>query len=259
MQAFSIDLFPRFEPEDRKSDIPKADIAKLSYYLDCISACIPGAIDPALTQYECHKSFSQETKDIIINLCSILKPSLLENRAIKLVRKEDLNAIKLNANVAWITLTEKTNLTFVDMEKNNVTGINMNNTEITRMMIYHEKWLKTYYQTPLENLLPAPINFKEEQIDPLPNPIECYLLGEGPKKKVKSHYLLYMAVFGLVSIFGVLGLFYTLFSQRKKFPNNKRLCCVVVPGLLINAGLIFLLIYYGIVDPELDAKNKIIQ
>ncbi len=265
MEDPSYDLREKFEVNKNPAKIPGEDIGKLSYYLNCISTCLPGMIDPYLTQYTCTKDFTPRIQDNIIHLCSILKPSTLENRVIKLVSKADLNVISPGADFAFIPLTEKTNLTFLELENGNeVEGLNLKNAEVAKMMIYHEKWLQKTYSNPYENLVPLRVIIEEEKIDiSKPQKIVDYSQSKISRDiimmKKDNGLLFYIWTFGIIAFFGIFGLFYTFCNPKKKPARKRKACLVAAIGMIVNIVLLYLLYIYHIVDVPVEDKLKTIE
>jgi len=252
--------------------VPNDEIAKLSFYLENIGGCIPGAIDVAYTQYRHFASFSQEMKEAIVKICEIMEPSILENYAMKQVNQCDLGSTDSNCENAFITLTDRINHPIVNNNNHEqVAGLNLTNRQITKMMIYTERWITNYYTTPLQkmkqklarnnnnnqqnllraqNLLPLPSNRQDQYI--LLNPDESLIpsnsvVPNGNRGREYSR-LDYFGIFLLISVFGVLGFFYTLFFLRKCFPTKKLLFLVLVSGLALNTLAIYELVELGLID-----------
>lgn len=152
MQGIAVNVQQNLTVGGTRTTIPNDNIGKLSYYLYCIGACIPGVVDEQFTDYENYYYFSAETKQAIIILAAILKPSILEGRVIFRASTSDMNAIKPGFSNAFLTLTERTNLTFMDVDESGAMGLNLKNTEVTKKMLYTETWLNNYYITPLQRI-----------------------------------------------------------------------------------------------------------
>jgi len=252
--------------QNTSRSVPNDDIAKLSFYLENIGSCIPGAIDAAYTQYKLFGSFSQETKEAIVKICEIMEPSILENNAIKQVNKCDIEAMGGDDETAFIPLTERINLPIVNNSEQ-VAGLHLANRQVIKIMIYTENWLQKYYITPLQkmkkkfarinepprrnvNTQPTlPTNHQDQYV--LLNPNESEVSHNPiPNNKKSQEYssLDYIGIFFLIAVFGVLGLFYTLFFLRKNVPTKKLLCWICVPALLFNALAIYELVQFGFID-----------
>lgn len=247
--------------------VPNDDIAKLSFYLENIGSCIPGAIDAAYIQYKLFGSFSQETKEAIVKICEIMEPSILENNAIKQVNKCDIEATGSDCETAFIPLTERINLSIVNNSEQ-VAGLNLVNRQVIKIMIYTENWLQKYYITPLQkmkqkfariqepprrNVAPPPslpTNHQDQYVLLNPNESELSHNPPPPKNRKSQEYssLNYIGIFFLIAVFSVLGLFYTLFFLRKNVPTKKLLCWICVPALLVNALAIYELVQFGFID-----------
>jgi len=254
--------------QNSSRSVPNEEIAKLSFYLENLGGCIPGAIDVAYTQYRHFASFSQETKEAIVKICEIMEPSILENYAIKQVNKCDLESADNNCENAFITLTDRINLPNFNHSREQVAGLNLTNRQITKMMIYTETWMTNYYISPLQrmkqklarnnnqqnilraqNLPPLPNNHQDQYI--LLNPDESLIPSNSvvPNNRGRRYSRLdYLGVFLLISVFGVLGFFYTLFFLRKCFPTKKLLFLVCVSGMALNTLAIYELVESGLID-----------
>ena len=154
--------------QNASRSVPNDEIAKLSYYLENIGGCIPGAIDAAYTQFKHFAAFSQETKEAIVKICEIMEPSILENNAIKQVNKCDLGSTDSDCENAFITLTERINLSIVNNNHDQVAGLNLTNRQVTKIMIYTETWIKNYYTTPLQKMKQKFARNNEPRRDPNP-------------------------------------------------------------------------------------------
>ena len=252
--------------QNTSRSVPKDDIAKLSFYLENIGSCIPGAIDAAYTQYKLFGSFSQETKEAIVKICEIMEPSVLVNNALKQVNKCDIESTDKDCENAFIAFTERINLSIVNNSEQ-VAGLNLANRQVIKMMIYTENWLQKYYTTPLQKMKQKfariqepprrnvntqpnlPTNHQDQYV--LLNPNESELShNPAPNKKKKQEYssLNYIGIFLLIAVFSVLGLFYSLFFLRKNVPTKKLLCWICVPALLVNTLAIYELVQFGFID-----------
>ena len=73
MQGIAVNVQQKFTLEGTRTTIPNDNVAKLSYYLECIGACVPGVVDKQFTDYQNYAYFSSETKQAIIILAAPMK------------------------------------------------------------------------------------------------------------------------------------------------------------------------------------------
>ncbi len=227
MQGLAVGVEREFQvSKTDHANLTNDNFQRLSYYLASIGACFPGVIDKSLTCYDQYYSFSQQTKEAIIIVAAILKPSLLEGKAIFLTTKPMMELIKPGFTNAHLTLTEKTDLTFLDIDRNGATGLNFSNTEVTRKMVYTNEWIDFYYYTPMANLhraLSGQVAVNTGYHRQGNQNLQC------PWKESFISFI-------LICMFSFLALCVIVPCYKKKFKEiwGVFFCCVLVPGLMVN-------------------------
>lgn len=153
MQGIAVGVKTRVQVDaGNDACVPDDDIANLSYYLYCIDKCVPGVIDSDLIAYQNSRYFTSTTIEKIIVLTSILDPSVLEGRVIKRLSDYDFSKLETRFTNTFMTVTEKTDLTYLNIDQEGAVGLNLSHSEVTKVLIYRQCWLDYYYNTPIRNI-----------------------------------------------------------------------------------------------------------
>ncbi len=219
MPELAVGVETNFQIAKPSASLTTDDFQRLSYYLCAVGSCFPGVLDEALTSYKEFRYFSQETKEAIFRVASLLKPSLLEGKALFLTSKPMMQLIKFGYSNSYINLHETTDLTFPD----DVKGLNGSTIEITRQMVYTEDWINSNYHMPLTNLQ----NSESDHV--------VLDTGDCEEENQFPDYEAFLS-FILISLFSILALFIIVPVYKEKFKGkwNCFICYVFAPALLVN-------------------------
>ena len=232
MQGIAVDIQQKFTLEGKGATVPNDPIAKLSYYLLCIGGCVPGVIDEQFTHFYNYSYFSSEKKQAIIILAAILKPSILEGRVIFKTSPSEMEALNPGSTNVFLTLTERTNLTFMDVDQSGAIGLNLNNTEVTRKMLYTEAWLNYYFYTPMKRI--------QQDLNRLGQQNSRIYVGydddNGSNALPLGKFFLAFLIIAFFHIFGVCITCKWLANDLRKHLCTF-ICCIVLPGLYTSAYL----------------------
>jgi hypothetical protein len=168
MQFAALDVNAEIKVHGTTATVANDDIAKLSYYLNCVSTCVPGVIEAEAINHQNYRYFSRDLQAQIVVLCAILSPSFLEGSALHLVSHAEMASIDPNHSNAFLKVTTRKNLVLADVDEERAVGLNLRNTQITEKMIYEQAWANYYYFTPIQNVVAKLENAQWSQHRPIP-------------------------------------------------------------------------------------------
>mmetsp|Transcript_6894 Transcript_6894/g.7555 ORF Transcript_6894/g.7555 Transcript_6894/m.7555 type:complete len:183 (+) Transcript_6894:25-573(+) len=135
--------------------VPRTPIALLMYYLDCINSCLVG-FQPSpewktLIDYRNHHRLSPSGRKVVIGLCQLLTPTLL-NGSVMFVVPNSFR-LKDNSTNSFLSITEAHSV----LAAANVRNQNINETfafkaeriRVTKVLLCKPKWIESNYHRPL--------------------------------------------------------------------------------------------------------------
>jgi len=230
MQGFHINKQRHFQISDGSLYLSHDNFQRLSYYLASISSCFPGVIDPSLIAYQNYLFFTPQTREAIIRVANIFKPSLLEDKAIFRTAKPMMDLIKPGHSNAHLTLTEITSFTVLEIDSCYLKEFNLENIQITMKMVYTEEWINSYYYIPMRNL--GYNNHGNYIALNTGSRLEEQNKAEHPIKELLIAFLLVVAL----SIF---ALFIIIPCYWKRFDGYWKIFifCVFIPGFFVSSNV----------------------
>ena len=131
----------RIKDSDKFTTIPDNPIAKLMYYLHCVSSVI-GIIDPILTDYQNYKMLKGEQIVEVYNKAKECSPDILVSHKIFIINPELPNNSLDNE---FYEITDETNGIHVDEE----ITIGGRVVKVNKIMVCNNNWLSVYYYSPI--------------------------------------------------------------------------------------------------------------
>ena len=138
--------------------IPNHPIAKLMYYLDCISTLIKYD-DNTFTDYENYNSLSDEETVSVYILAKLLNPSLFIRANIILL---DPSLLLGDSNNQFYEITDET----IGVHVNEEIMIGGKSVKVLNVMACNNNWLSTYYYNPINliNRMVEEINRRKQSV-----------------------------------------------------------------------------------------------
>ena len=127
--------------------VPNDPVAKLMYYLNCMCTVLRMNQNPdmdRLRQYKDYNMLTHTDRNVLINLCMILKPDVLLNKCIfqndalckdMTNRFYDIESVQNNFFVAGSVM------------------IGGRKTQVTKVMTFKMSWLQSYWVTPMQQVI----------------------------------------------------------------------------------------------------------
>ena len=149
-----------------------------------------------------------------------------------------MEAIKPGSTNTFLTLTERTNLTFVDVDHDGALGLNLKNTEVTKRMLYTEAWLNSYYYTPLQRIeqeLNRALQYRDQAVYiPIQQSSGNYARydDDGDDECPFGRFFLAFLMIAFLGIIGVCCACGYVQKDMKKH-GGTFCCCVLLPGLAV--------------------------
>ena len=123
--------------------IPNDNVAKLMYYLDCVFTVIEYDKKNKLTDYKYFNQLTNEEKQTIYELASLLEPKLFIDKGIFIVN-HDLSSEHLQNK--FINITDET----IGINVNREIVIGGKIVKVLNIMVCDSSWLSNFYYTPLK-------------------------------------------------------------------------------------------------------------
>ena len=133
----------------KKVTVPNNDIARLMYYLKCVSSVLNYKGLSQYTNYNKYYDLSSKEKNEVIQLANIFNPLILM-RAKVFILKEDLDM-----GNRFFKITDES-MNFHAIEQIVIGGIT---TKVLSIMVFKFNWLNNYYFLPIKRLT----KIKEEE------------------------------------------------------------------------------------------------
>jgi len=125
--------------------IPQNDIAYLMYYLNCMDVCLDGFFKQEYIDYQNYHKLNHEQQEILITLCFLISPDLLDGKVIFQVPYGDKVLNGASNNFFQITEIKNKGVSSLKVGEKTV--------EVNKIMFYIEKWILSYYVDPMIRLL----------------------------------------------------------------------------------------------------------
>lgn len=240
MNIADVQFDTRYQVGGQSTTVPTNCFGKLSYYLNCVAACMPGVLEAYLTNYSNWHNFSDKTKAEIFILSAILEPGTLEGRVFNRVSDTEMSTIRPGFDNTFITAYERTRFTLVNVDVDQVVGLNLNNTEITKTMIYNAVWVKKYYYEPLQevkNIIERPPQHEAVYVRPAPTyQVDTYYNYDNENGCCSP----YMSVFYFAFFFGLIGCACAMASVQCR--DQGKAWRYATAGFVLNIIVVLLLI-----------------
>jgi len=125
--------------------IPQNDFAYLMYYLNCMDVCLDGFFKKEFIDYQNYHKLNHEQQEILITLCFLISPDLLDGKVIFQVPFGDKVLNGASNNFFQIT----------ELKNKGVSSLNVGEkvVNVNKIMFYIEKWILSYYVDPMIRLL----------------------------------------------------------------------------------------------------------
>ena len=132
----------RIRDETVKTSVPDNDIARLMYYLKCVSSVLNYKGLSQYTNYNKYYNLSSKEKNEVIQLANIFNPVILMKAKV-FILKEDLDA-----GNRFFKITDES-MNFHAIRQIVIGGIT---TKVLNIMLFKFNWLNNYYFLPLKRL-----------------------------------------------------------------------------------------------------------
>jgi hypothetical protein len=153
MYAVAEELEISFKATGEVVEVANNDYALLSYYLNCVSKCVPDLIEDRLTKHTNYHYFTEQTKTEIVVYAALLTPALLEGKAFKKCTIKEMEALSPGYGNEFFQLTERARLGILGVEQDAAILIESKRVQVTKLMVYKQSWLDSNYIRPLERIL----------------------------------------------------------------------------------------------------------
>jgi hypothetical protein len=248
MFAVAEDLEISFREDGQTTEVPNDDFAKLSYYLSCISSCLPDVIEDDLTRYQNYRYMSDQTKAKVLVTACLLTPTLLEGKAMKKVSIAEMSRLSPGFSNQFFRLTERRNLGMVGIDDDVAIMVESKRVRVTKIMIYNQNWVNKYYNEPIIRIAEAVDNAKNgrralpynsggtDSYVPAPN-------REDRETEEGAEACLVIMIFLICVIFGPIGLLFTCLCCGAKCTGGKVRAALI--GAVINITLVLVGTLHG--------------
>ena len=123
--------------------IPNNDIAKLMYYLECVSTVLKYDGFYPYTEYENYDLLTSEEEKLVIDLAFLFNPKIMvESHVFGEVEDLDIGN-------RFFEIQDET----MNIHANDIIVIGGITTRVLKVMLYRPSWLYTYYFMPLKRLI----------------------------------------------------------------------------------------------------------
>jgi len=128
--------------------VPKNDIARLMYYLHCMSRCLDDAVPANLCNFNNYYKLSEDEMKAVVALAVILSPDVLLNKVIFML-EDNSPALKGTSNEFYEINQTDHILAATRGPRDGILVLQGKRVTIHKIMVFDEKWLKDCYLTPL--------------------------------------------------------------------------------------------------------------
>ena len=132
----------RIKDETTKASVPDNDIARLMYYLECVSSVLKYKGLSQYTNYNKYYNLSSKEKNEVIQLANIFNPVILMKAKV-FILKEDLDT-----GNRFFKITDES-MNFHAIRQIVIGGIT---TKVLNIMLFKFNWLNKNYFLPLKRL-----------------------------------------------------------------------------------------------------------
>lgn len=137
-----------------KDKIPDNKLAKLMYYLECVSKVIESKIEERYTNYDNYNLLSKLEQETVLNLVSKFNKNLMLDLNLFILEPDFIDNDKDNE---FLDISDER----LKVKINSEVVIEEVPTKVLKVMACNKKWLEKYYDTPLDEFE----NPKEEKIE----------------------------------------------------------------------------------------------
>ena len=130
----------------QETTVPNNDLAKLMYYLDCITTVIEYDDYNILTDYKHYYNLTLDQKKEVYKLAILFNPKIFTDAGVFIVNSDLLHAGWSNK---FYKLTDETFGIHVNQEL----MIGGRSVRVLKFMVCDSSWLKIHYHDPLERLI----------------------------------------------------------------------------------------------------------
>eukprot|EP01017_Pseudomicrothorax_dubius_P025305 TRINITY_DN2716_c0_g1_i1.p1 TRINITY_DN2716_c0_g1~~TRINITY_DN2716_c0_g1_i1.p1 ORF type:complete len:318 (-),score=57.73 TRINITY_DN2716_c0_g1_i1:51-1004(-) len=135
-----------------RAAIPDDDHARLMYYLNSISSCLPGlGLPPEMMDYSKYLFLNDEAKMVIEMTALLLSPDALCGKAIFQV--EDGHPVLKGFRNNFYELTETSTLRCLAANSREGVFFKGQNVEVRKFMVFSNQWLDANYIAPIARIL----------------------------------------------------------------------------------------------------------
>ena len=145
MSATYIEKKIRIKAFGRYTTIPNNAIAKLMYYLHCVTSVVDIIIDPVLTDYQNYDELTWEQLKEVHNTATKYSPDIFQSHKIFIVDRDLLNN---SSNNEFYEITDETIGIHVDKEI--IIGGRV--TKVNKIMVCNNSWLSENYFSPISEI-----------------------------------------------------------------------------------------------------------
>ena len=128
---------------ENATSVPKNNLARLMYYLDCVYAVIDVDFSMKLTDYSSYDRLSKEEEDLVLSLATKFTPYImLENYVFFVDSKYDLNS----SSNDFYNLTDNN----IKIRPYSQVMIGEVSRKVFKVMVCSKNWLEDYYYEPMK-------------------------------------------------------------------------------------------------------------
>ena len=135
----------RMEGYGNNTTIPRNDLARLMYYLNCISAVIQYDEQNKLIDYQRYYDLNKEEENAVYALAIVLNPKIFIDAKVVVINP---NLVPEGYNNEFYRITDDR----VGFHVNEEIVIGERVVRVLKIMACNVSWLNTYYYEPLERL-----------------------------------------------------------------------------------------------------------
>ena len=128
-----------------KVKVPENTYARLMYYLSCVETVINYDKENFISDYKHYDSLNATQKKVIVNLCELFNPSLLNKIGAFIV---DEKLLPDNTSNQFFKITDQK----IGIHKNKNIMIGGQSVKISKIMVCNKNWLDRNYFTPIKTI-----------------------------------------------------------------------------------------------------------
>ena len=180
----------KIEKTGSSTIVSNNDIAKLMYYLDCVTAVIQYDVTSKYTDYERYYYLNTEDENIVIAMALICNPKIFIDAGIFLMN-DDL--LPYDSENEFYKITDER----IGIHVNQNIIIGGKNTKVLKIMACKKSWLMRNYFKPIENL-----NYRMKKDEYSSNNYNNYSQNNQRKCCTKKNITIFIVVILLIIILG---------------------------------------------------------